>query len=74
MKDLKIDYDVEGKRIHKEYDCIFDMTDAIENKEAFAPPLTATNVEALFFENELQRQRFVTIEDLVNHCRKIMRG
>lgn len=74
MKDLKIDYDVDGKKVHKEYNCIFDMTDAIENKEESAPPLTATNVEALFFENKLRREKFATIEDLVNHCKKIMGG
>lgn len=73
MKDLKIKYKYNGETLKKEYDCIFDFTDAIQNKETDAPPLEGTDVEALFFENELHKETFPNIRALVKHCEEIMR-
>ncbi len=72
MKDLKIKYEHNGETFQKEYDCIFDLNDAIKNNED-APPLDGTNVEAIFFENELHKKKFETIEKLAEHCKKICR-
>lgn len=72
MKDLKIKYEHNGETFQKEYDCIFELNDAIKNGND-APPLDGTNVEAIFFENELRHETFDSIETLARHCENICR-
>ena len=73
MKDLRFSCDNKnGERVCKEYDRIFDFTDAVEKKDADVPPMSAQNVDAYFFENPLRHNHFNTVEDLYYHCKMIM--
>ena len=74
MKDLKISYDNEnGQRINMEYDTIMNFVDDIDSDNIDIPMLDYENVEADFFENPLLHKHFETIEDLYNHCLKILK-
>jgi len=76
MKDLKISYDNENEeRITTEYNTIMDFIDlmTLESVNTDIPMLDYKNVEAVFFENELNTRYFKTIEDLLHHCIAIVR-
>lgn len=74
MKDLMISYDDNnGERINKAYEHMFDFTDALDLKYPGAPKMDCQNVDAVFFENPLNRKHFNTIEELYCHCKLIMK-
>ena len=73
MRDLVFNYDKSnGEKEQKVYLHIFDFTDEIENNEETAPSLSAKNVNAVFFENNLTSKHFDTVKDLYEHCKRIM--
>ena len=73
MKDLKIIYDNENEeRIEREYDTIMDFIDEMESDNTDIPMLDYRNVTAAFFENKFQVKYFSTIEELLEHCKKII--
>ncbi|MBQ8626136.1 MAG: hypothetical protein IJ419_08245 [Agathobacter sp.] len=72
MKDLKINCTNQyGKRIHVEYNTIMDFLDEIE-EDINNSVMNCTDVEADFFENPLHHQHFDSIQDLYNHCQRIV--
>ena len=74
MKDLKISYKNENDdTISREYDTIMDFIDEMESDSDDIPMLDYTDVHAMFFENELNQKDFDTVEDLLNHCKMIIR-
>jgi hypothetical protein len=69
MKDLKISYDNEnGDRIETLYNTIMDFIDLMNLDTLDIPMLDYENVDAIFFENELNKKHFETINDLLEHC------
>ena len=74
MKDLKIYYKNENDdTINRDYDTIMDFLDEMESDSDDIPMLDYTDVHAMFFENELNQKEFDTINDLLNHCKTIIR-
>ena len=74
MKDLKISYKNENDdTINRDYDTIMDFLDEMESDSDDIPMLDYTDVHAMFFENELNQKEFDTINDLLNHCKTIIR-
>ena len=74
MKDLKISYKNENDdTISREYDTIMDFIDEMESDSDDIPMLDYTDVHAMFFENELNQKDFDTVEDLLNHCKMIIK-
>ncbi len=73
MKDLKIIYEDEnGKCIDKEYNSIMDFIDEMES-DNIDIMLNYTNVLAIFFENSFNTKYFDTIEELLEHCKNIIK-
>ena len=73
MKDLKIIYEDEnGKCISKEYNRIMDFIDEME-LDNIDIMLNYTNVLAIFFENSFNTKYFDTIEELLEHCKNIIK-
>lgn len=73
MRDLIFTYKNRNNEVvEKIYLNIFDFTDEVENNNPNAPQLTETNVNAIFFENNMTAKHFETIEDLYQHCKRIM--
>lgn len=73
MKDLIISYTNENdKVIEREYTTIMEFLDLMESGNVDIPMLDYTNVNAMFFENELNKKRFDTISKLVDHCKLII--
>lgn len=74
MKDLKISYKNENDdTISREYDTIMDFIDEMKSDSDDIPMLDYTDVHAMFFENELNQKEFDTINDLLNHCKTIIK-
>lgn len=74
MKDLRINYTNEnGEVIEQEYITIMDFLDLMESDNIDIPMLDYENVNAMFFENELNKKSFNTISELVDHCKLIIR-
>lgn len=74
MKDLKINYLTDdNKRVCMEYNTIMDFIDSIESDDIDIPMLDYTDVNAMFFEQELRKEKFDTIDDLYKHCKNILK-
>ena len=74
MKDLKIEYKNEnGKIINREYDTVMDFIDEMESDNIDIPMLDYEVISYVFFENQLNVGSDITIENLLEHCKKIIR-
>ena len=74
MKDLKIEYKNEnGKIINREYDTVMDFIDEMESDNIDIPMLDYEVISYVFFENPLNVGGDITIENLLEHCKKIIR-
>ena len=74
MKDLKIVYENEnGKCMDKEYNRIMDFIDEMESDKVDISMLDYRNVIAIFFENSFNTKYFDTIEELLEHCKGIVK-
>ena len=74
MKDLKIEYKNEnGKIINREYDTVMDFIDEMESDNIDIPMLDYEVISYVFFENPLNVGSDITIENLLEHCKKIIR-
>jgi hypothetical protein len=72
MQDLMFNYSTEdGERETKEYSTIMDFLDDVESG-AMDDVLECDDVNAEFFENELNTKHFDTVNDLYTHCCKIV--
>ena len=72
--DLRFDYETEnGDRIYAECDTIMDFIDTMESDEVDIPMLDYTDVHAMFFDNELNKKEFNNIEELLEHCKQIVK-
>lgn len=70
MKDLIITCkDKQGKRVKFEYDTIMDFTDKVE---AGTANMDYTDINAMFFENELNTKSCSTLKELYQHCCNII--
>ena len=73
MRDLRIWYDNENdKRICREYKTIMDFIDEMESDNIDIPVLDYSNVHAVFFESKLDEKYFNSINELLEHCKKIV--
>lgn len=73
MKDLKMSYTNEnGERVSAEYDTVMDFLDQMESNGVDIPMMDYTDVDAMFFENELNTKHCETIAELVDHCKMIL--
>lgn len=71
MTDLKIRYNNENDEIKsREYDTIMDFIDEMESDAVDIPMLDYDMVEAIFFEK--RKEYFVTIAELLEHCKSIL--
>lgn len=72
MQDLMFNYSTEnGERETKEYSTIMDFLGDVESG-AMNDVLECDDVNAEFFENELNTKHFDTVNDLYTHCCKIV--
>lgn len=72
MKDLQVSYTKQdGKRANVEYSTIMDFLDEMEGN-INNPVMEYKDVEADFFENPLHHQHFDSMQDLYNHCQRIV--
>ena len=72
--DLRFDYLNENDvRVYVECDTIMDFIDTMESDEIDIPMLDYTDVHAKFFDNELVKENFDTVEDLLEHCKQIIK-
>lgn len=69
---LKIRYNNENDEIKsKEYETIMDFIDEMESDAVDIPMLDYDMVEATFFEK--RKKYFVTIADLLEYCKRILK-
>lgn len=72
--DLSFDYiNSDGERVSAQCRTIMDFIDAMESDENDIPMIDDTDVNAIFFDNPLNRKKFDTIGDLLNHCKTIIK-
>ena len=72
--DLRFDYVTENDdRIYAECDTIMDFIDTMESDEVDIPMLDYRDVHAMFFDNELNKKEFDTVEELLKHCKQIVK-
>lgn len=74
MKDLKIKYRNENNTIiNREYDTIMDFIDEMESDKADIPILDYEVINYIIFNNPFNSGGNMTIEELLNHCKSIVK-
>lgn len=73
MKDLQISYtNKDGERVEKSYDTVMDFTDSVEAHKLDDELNIISNVDAKFFENDLNTKSCDTLAELYEHCMSIL--
>lgn len=73
MQDMIIDYVHENKIEHREYGTIMDFLERLDSDDPKKPLPSDTDVSVRFFENPLLDNHFDTVQELRDHCKKILR-
>lgn len=72
--DIRFSYkNCNGEMIKAECDTIMDFIDVMESDEINIPMLDDTDVKAIFFDNKHNVKKFDTIEELLKHCKDIIK-
>lgn len=73
MKDLSIKFYDRGETSIVEYDTIMDFLDKMEKTADWKTLYNERRLEATFFENRRNRKSFMSVGELVDHCKEIVK-